>query len=119
VYTVYIYMGDSGGGPDWAMQYALLDSTLGGSGLLSPPVAQKKVPAIIPKEAGNTVARRIQITGTIDENGSLQKLRSLRPADIGSQVAISALEQWQFLPAQIEGKPVATKVLIGVILGSM
>ena len=54
------------------------------------------------------------ITGTIDETGKLQSLRSIRSQDPRSQPAIHALQQWQFLPAQLDGRSVASKVLIGV-----
>src|SRR5205814_6281558 len=43
VYTVWIPMADAGGGPDWSIEYALLNSAPAGHGLLTPPVALKKV----------------------------------------------------------------------------
>ena len=43
VYTVYIPMADAGGGPDWPIEYALMNSALAGNGLLTPPVALKKI----------------------------------------------------------------------------
>jgi hypothetical protein len=114
VYSVSIPMADSGGGPDWTMQYALLDAAQAGAGLLVPPIAQKKIgasmkPAVISVDAGP-----VFISAIIDENGKLQSLKPVRTQDTRSQVAIRALEQWEFLPAQLNGKPVASKVLVGV-----
>jgi hypothetical protein len=54
------------------------------------------------------------VSGVIDETGKLQSLRTIRAQDARSQPAIQALQQWQFLPAQLDGQPVASKVLIGV-----
>jgi len=55
------------------------------------------------------------VSAVIDETGKLQSLRTIRQ-DARSQPAIRALQQWQFLPAQLDGQPVASKVLIGVIV---
>lgn len=114
VYSVAIPMTDAGGGPDWPMQYALLHPAQAGTGLLAPPFVQRKVAASMERIqlAGNPAP--VFITGTIDEHGKLQSLRPIRAQDARSQAAIHALEQWEFLPAQLDGKPVASKVLIGV-----
>jgi hypothetical protein len=114
VYTVYISMADVGGGSAWSMQYAC--ATPGSFGLLVPAVAQKKVPAVLPPADGVAPTAPVQITGIIDETGKPQNLRSVRAADAASSAAIRALEQWQFEPAQLEGRPVALKVLIGVLV---
>lgn len=114
VYSVTIPMADAGGGPDWTMQYALKDARLAGAGLVTPPFAQKKVAAGMAKAQLAGDPGPIFITGTIDENGKLQSLRAIRAQDARSQAAIRALQQWEFLPAQLDGKPVASKVLIGV-----
>ncbi|HET9166294.1 MAG TPA: energy transducer TonB [Candidatus Angelobacter sp.] len=114
VFSVAIPMGDAGGGPDWPMQYALKNRTSSGTGLLVPPFAQKKIAATMARAQGASEQGPIFITGTIDETGKLQSLRSIRTQDARSQPAIHALQQWEFLPAQLDGRPVASKVLIGV-----
>ncbi len=114
VYTVYISMADAGGGPSWSMQYA--SASAGSVGILAPAVAQKKVPAIMAQSEGVAPSSPVQIAGMIDETGKPQSLRSIRGADAASAAAIRALEQWHFEPAQLEGKPVALKVLIGVVV---
>jgi len=118
VYTVYIPMADAGGGPDWPMQYALASSgpAHNGSldGLLTPPVVQKKIQATAPKTDLTANSGPVLVTGIIDENGKLQALRAIRALDGRAQCAMDALAQWEFLPGQLDGKPVASKVLIGV-----
>jgi len=114
VYSVSIPMADAGGGPDWTMQYALRDPTQAGAGLLTPPMAQKKVAATVKPSAISVDAGPVFISAIIDENGKLQSLKPIRVQDTRSAAAIRALEQWDFLPAQLDEKIVATKVLVGV-----
>jgi hypothetical protein len=114
VFSVAIPMGDAGGGPDWPMQYSLKNQATSGSGLLVPPFAQKKFSASMARVQGAGEHGPVFITGTIDETGKLQSLRCIRTQDARSQTAIHALQQWEFLPAQLDGRPVASKVLIGV-----
>jgi len=114
VYTVYVTMSDAGGGPDWPIEYALVTHSHGGNGLLSPPVAVKKMQATGPKADGATGWGLVFVTGIIDDNGKLQALRAIRALDIRAQSAMNALAKWEFLPAQLDGKPVASRVLIGV-----
>jgi hypothetical protein len=113
VYSVAISMSDAGGGPDWTMQYALLNRTQAGAGLLVPPFVEKKVGASVARSQFAAASVPIFIAGIIDENGKLQALHAVRIDDARFQPAMRALEQWQFLPAQLDGKPVASKVLIG------
>lgn len=114
VFSVAIPMGDAGGGPDWPMQYAMLNHGDPGAGLLVPPFAQKKVAATMPRTQLAAGQGPVFVSGVIDETGKLQSLRTIRAQDARSQPAIQALQQWQFLPAQLDGRPVASKVLIGV-----
>jgi hypothetical protein len=114
VFSVAIPMSDAGGGPDWPMQYSLKNHAQSGAGMLVPPFAQKKVAATMAHAQFAGEQGPIFISGTIDENGKLQSLRSVRTQDARAQTAIHALEQWEFLPSQLDGRPVATKVLIGV-----
>ena len=114
VYTVYIPMTDAGGGPDWPMEYALTSPAATGNGLLTPPVVLKKIQATAPKTELTPNSGPVFVTGIIDENGKLQALRAMRALDGRTQSAVDALAQWEFLAAELDGKPVASKVLIGV-----
>jgi hypothetical protein len=113
VFSVAIPMGDAGGGADWPMQYAMLNHAQSGAGLLVPPFAEKKVAATMARVQLVGEQGPVFVSGVIDETGKLQSLRTIRQ-DARSQPAIRALQQWQFLPAQLDGRPVASKVLIGV-----
>ena len=113
VYTVYVPMSDAGGGPDWPIEYALVTAT-SGSGMLAPPVAVKKMQATGPKADIAGSSGPVFITGIIDGDGKLQGLRAIRVLDVRAESALKALAQWVFLPAQLDGKPVASRVLIGV-----
>jgi hypothetical protein len=98
------------------MQYALAGSVSSGNGLLSPPLAIKKVAAVSAVDPPLPRSGRVFISAIISETGDLHDLRPVRTEGSGSQIAIDALRQWQFAPAEINGKPVATKVLIGVAI---
>jgi hypothetical protein len=114
VFNVAIPMADAGGGPDWPMQYSLLKPAQAGRALLVPPFVQKKIGATMAQAGLGGDGRPIFVSGIIDENGTLQSLRTIRAQDARSQPALHALQQWTFLPAQLDGKPVACKILIGV-----
>ncbi len=114
VYTVYIPMTDAGGGPDWPIEYAPMSSAPTGNALLTPPVVLRKIQATAPKTDAFANSGPVFVAGIIDENGKLKALRPIHAPDARAQSAVSALAQWEFLPAQLEGKSVATKVLIGV-----
>ena len=114
VFSVAIPMSDAGGGPDWPMQYSLKNHAQSSSGMLVPPFAQKKVAATLARSLHAGEQGPVFVTGTIDETGKLQSLRPIRAQDARTQPAIRALQQWEFLPAQLDGRPVASKVLIGV-----
>jgi hypothetical protein len=53
----------------------------------------------------------------ISATGELTGLQAIRPMDdVYTKSALTALQQWQFLPAELDGGAVPTKVLIGVTL---
>jgi hypothetical protein len=111
-------MTDAGGGPDWPMQYALMSPAQARSsllnGLLTPPVVITKKPAMAPKSELGANSGPVFVTGIIDENGKVQALRAIRPLDGRARSALNAIAQWEFLAAQLDGKSVASRVLIGV-----
>jgi hypothetical protein len=116
VYSVYIHVNDASGSADWSMQYALFGRT-GGSGMLTPPIAVKKVAAWVPSDSAQDYHSRIFIKGMISATGELTGLQAIRPMDdVYTKSALTALQQWQFLPAELDGGAVPTKVLIGVTL---
>jgi hypothetical protein len=114
VYSVYIPMNDAGGGPDWPIEYALANPASAGDGLLTPPLAVKKFQASVPKADLSANSGPVFVTGIIDDNGKLQGLRAIRVSGVRAESAVKALAKWEFLPAQLDGKSVASRVLIGV-----
>jgi len=113
VYTVYIPMADAGGGPDWSMQYAILGHLPSGSGMLTPPVAVKKVRAMVAGGSPGNSQTPIFFPAIISDNGELI-VKPLSKMDERAQQALDALRLWKFLPAQLDGRAVGAKVLIGV-----
>ena len=107
-------MSDVGGGPDWSMEYALANSAAAGDGLLTPPVALKKIRATTGNTDPSANAGPVFVTGLIDDKGKLETLRAIHPRDVRAQAAVDALARWEFLPAHLDGKPVVSRVLIGV-----
>lgn len=116
VYSVYISMADAGGGPDWPMQYALADPAAAGNGLVSPPYAMKKVAAEATPKTPVVSSARIFLAGVITATGDLRDLHPVHFQEIGSQIAMDALQKWQFAPAEVNGHAVEAKVLIGVTI---
>ena len=115
VYTVYIPMTGIGDGSACPFEYALMNTPPSRIALPTPPVAMKKVPAIGPEnDSGNS--ERVFVTGIITETGKLEGLRAIRASGGRAQSAVAALEQWEFEPAQLEGKAVASKMLIGIAI---
>jgi hypothetical protein len=82
--------------------------------LLAPPEPVKKVQATGRKADIAASSGPVFVAGIIDDNGKLQGLRAIRVLDARAECALKALAQWVFLPAQLDGKPVASRVLIGV-----
>jgi hypothetical protein len=114
VYTVYITMSDSGGGPDWSMQYALAGQTEEGEGLLVPPMPWKKVPVLEPNAREH---RETQfVAAIIDANGEPKDVRAVGNSSSNSELAVETLKQWRFTPAELSGKPQAIQVLVGVVV---
>jgi hypothetical protein len=113
VYTVYVPMADAGGGPDWSMQYAILGSQQAGNGLLTPPVAVKKVRAFVTGDLPNSPPTTIFFSAVISAKGELT-VNPPRQMDARARQALGALRHWEFLPAQLNGVAVGIKVLVGV-----
>jgi hypothetical protein len=111
-------MADAGGGPEYSMQYALAKPARANSGLLSPPFAIKKIAATASHEQFKTWhdAGPVFVSGTVDEHGRLQDIRAVHPQDPRSTLAIAPFRDWRFEPAQLNGEPVATRILVGVTL---
>jgi hypothetical protein len=116
VYSVAIPMSDVGCPVDWPMQYSLLNPGARGAGLLEPPVATKKVAAIASTKDLAQQTTPVFVRGVIDEKGTLVDLQPIVMQDPHAEIAVHALAKWEFLPAILDGTPVPSKVLIGVLV---
>jgi hypothetical protein len=128
VYTVYLDMraNDEDAVPSWTLQYAVLqpaaDDASGGVGRIhgtpTPPYATlKEVPEFTPELTRKCSHQLIVASGIIDATGKLDQV-SVRQSPESQLVGplVEALKHWMFEPAEIDGRPVALKILLGIRL---
>jgi len=130
VYTVYLDMraNDEDPTPSWTLQYAVLQPAAGDSGgsaeriqgTPTPPYATlKEVPEFTPELRRKCGRQLIVASAIIDANGKVEQVTVRKTPEtelIGPLV--EALEHWIFEPAQIDGRPVALKILLGIRLAA-
>src|ERR1019366_8259036 len=128
VYTVYLDMraNDEDPTPSWTLQYAVLQPPAGAAasggtsdrirGTPTPPYAMlKEIPELTAQLASKCAHQLIVASAIMDVTGKLEQVSVKRTPD--SQLIaplIEALNNWTFEPAQIDGKPVALKILLGI-----
>lgn len=127
VYTVYLDMraSDEDPAPSWTLQYAVLqpaakpgDPANKIKGTPTPPLISLKVLPSLDPELLRKCARRLIVASAImDTSGKLDDV-SVResPETRVTEPLADALKHWIFEPAQIDGRPVALKVLLGIRL---
>lgn len=123
VYTVYLDMRDNDEDrtPSWTLQYALLQPPDAGNrikGTPTPPLVSLKVIPPLDPELLRKCARQVIVASAImDTSGKLEQV-SVRESPEAQLTAplVDALKHWIFEPAQIDGQPVALKVLLGIRL---
>jgi hypothetical protein len=130
VFTVYLEMraSDDDTAPSWTLQSALLQPTPDPSsgvsnqihGVPTPPYATlKQVPELTPELATVCARKLIAISGILTADGKLEQISMKKTPDPQvSSVVTDALSNWTSQPAQIDGKPVALKIMIGIRLVS-
>jgi len=130
VYTVYLDMreNDEDSAPSWTLQYAVLQppATESGAdaslkqtpGTPTPPYAMfKEIPQFAPEVLKKCNRQLVVASGIISAAGKLERLSVKRSPDGDIvQPLLEALSNWIFQPAQIDGKPVALKILLGIRL---
>jgi hypothetical protein len=130
VYTVYLDMrsSDEDPAPSWTLQYAVLQRSAneseGGSsskqtlGTPTPPYAMfKEIPQFAPQLLRKCNRKLLVASGIMNAAGKLERLSVKRSPDAGLvRPMMEALRHWVFQPAQIDGKPVALKILLGIRL---
>ena len=127
VYTVFLDMRGTTNdrAPSWTLQYARLrfatetaPAASGGPEGLTPPFPLTKEIPKLNSELIRTYLRNVIVVYAImDTEGQLQHLSVRQSPDARLNPPIlAALAQWKFQPAQLNGQPVALKVLIGIPL---
>src|SRR5712692_9255319 len=132
VYTVYLDMraNDEDPAPSWTLQYALLQPPAGSAasngtsgrirGTPTPPYAMlKQIPELTAELASKCARQLIVASAIMNVTGKLEQVSVKRTPD--SQLIaplIEALNNWTFQPAQLDGKPVALKILLGIRLAA-
>jgi hypothetical protein len=121
VYTVYVPMQRTPQEPDptWTLQYALEDTSAhSDSGeLLAPAPVMREWPQI-PAELERTYAhQQVIVYAVLGADGKLTHISIKHTPDARvSAPIVQALGKWVFRPAQLDDKPVSTKILIGIPL---
>ena len=125
IYTVYVDMraNDEDRIPTWILQYAVLqpqavDPAQRIRGTPTPPIATlKQVPDFSAEVAAKCVHQLIVASAILNVTGQLEQLSVKQSPDPRvNDPLIEALRNWTFQPAQIDGKPVALKILLGIRL---
>jgi len=129
VYTVYLDMkaSDEDPAPSWILQYAILQpqpnpegapSTPKLQGTPTPPYALlKDIPEFAPDLLRKYAHKLIVAGAVMNDAGKLEQISLRQNPD--TQLAsplVEALSHWMFQPAQIDGKPVSLKILLGIRL---
>jgi hypothetical protein len=124
VYTVYLDMrtNDEDRTPSWTLQYAVLQPPAGDGtsgyirGTPTPPYAMlKEIPELTAALAAKCAHQLIVASAIMNVTGKLEQV-SVQHTPDSELIAplIEALNNWTFQPAQIDGKPVALKILLGI-----
>jgi Lhr-like helicase len=122
VYTVYLDMrsNDEDRIPSWTLEYAPLPAEgaerVGGTP--TPPYATlKELPELTPELAVKYAHKLIIASAILNVAGRLEQI-SVKQSPDPEVIAtlLEALNNWTFEPSQIDGKPIALKILLGIRL---
>ena len=108
----------------WTLQYALLQPTDPSAirilGVPSPPYATlKQVPELTADLASSCSKKLIVVSAILNTDGKLEQILVKKTPDPQvNTVVTDALSNWLFQPSQIQGNPVALKVLLGIRLAA-
>lgn len=118
VFTVYISMTTPSGAtaPSWTLVYAALHPGESGAEKITSPFPSKKETPAWPIDLADRYRNQLCVVYmVIDESGKVQRVKSMESpnADFIAPL-IAALNDWEFRPATLNGKPVAVRGLVGV-----
>jgi len=126
VYTVYLDMREPNVdyAPSWTLQYARLRSAAeqgvasrAPEGITPPFPLSKELPGLNSELMRKYLREVIVVYAVMDTEGKLHDLAIKQTPDGRFNLPVlSALTHWRFQPAQVNGQPIALKVLIGIPL---
>jgi hypothetical protein len=121
VYTVYIPMQRTPqeADPTWTLQYALASPSAdaGDGQLIAPSPVMREWPQIDADLQRKYAQRQVVVYAILGEDGKVTHIsvKQTPDAKVSDPIA-QALSKWVFRPAQLNNKPVAVKLLIGIPL---
>ena len=84
-------------------------------GDVKPAKLLKSVPPVYPEIARNQhVSGNVQIDALIDPDGNVSSMKVLSGPTLLHQSALSALKQWKYQPAELDGKPTAMHLTVTI-----
>ena len=126
IYTVYLDMRqvEMDQDPSWTLEFAVIPgsaSQAGSSrsqqGLILPFPAEKERPAFPADVVRKYLNKMVIVFGVVNIEGKLEQV-SIKdsPDALLNEPVLRSLSKWIFRPAQLNGEPVATKLLMGIPL---
>ena len=84
-------------------------------GDVKPAKLLKSVPPVYPEIARSQhVSGNVQIDALIDADGKVSSMKVLSGPTLLHQSALSALKQWKYQPAELDGKPTAMHLTVTI-----
>lgn len=118
VFTVYVNMTTPSDttAPSWTLVYAALHAAEAGGGKVAAPFpSTKKTPIWAADLVDRYRNQLVVIYLVIDESGKVQRAKSMESPSVQLVAPLLAvLNQWEFRPATINGRPIAVRALVGV-----
>ena len=82
---------------------------------MKPAKLIKSVPPLYPDIARTQhLSGNVQIDASIDANGNVGDMKVLSGPTLLHQAALTAVKQWKFQPAELDGKPTAMHLTVTV-----
>jgi hypothetical protein len=126
IYTVYLDMRqvEADQDPSWTLEFAVISgsasqagSTRSQQGLILPFPAEKEQPVFPADVVRKSLNKMIIVYGVVNIEGKLEQV-SIKdsPDALLNEPVLRSLSKWIFRPAQLNGEPVAAKLLMGIPL---
>src|SRR6266542_594033 len=119
VFTVYIGMKrmPEDADPTWTLQYASLQAAGGDPQIAAPMPVMREWPEIPADLEKKYAQRQVVIYAVLDKEGKVSRVSVKQTPDARvSDPIVLAVNKWVFRPAQLNGQPVAVKILLGIPL---